>query len=240
MGRMDGEVPFRDTLRQLEDDYYSSRTPEVLGAIDDRNEGREMFHAGDLDGGLAKLEGSVGKLRGLDDDAFLRELYASTAWLSRILATRGEFDKACEAARSARILTPQGLSSTVVRRLHDYGTVDSPVRLNAEFDVERSLTRTTIWPDQYEVIFSGVLSLVLATSSNHQDLRPAAVSADRARRLARISERRDRVAFADRGISTERREETRSRFGQLAWLATGNVYLPLGTRRRVAQKVLAK
>jgi hypothetical protein len=101
--------------------------------------------------------------------------------------------------------------------------------------------------DQYEVIFGGRLSLILSASGIARDFYAARELVIRARRLARISEDPNNVVFAKREMSEQERRETRSRFGKVAWAASGAIWLPLGstekpgklTRRGVAQRACA-
>jgi tetratricopeptide (TPR) repeat protein len=142
---------------------------------------------------------------------FDRERYATTARLAQALCASGEFERAVQFAEKAVDLTPEGFEYT-------------------GWKVE----------DQYEVIFGGRLSLIMATSDTEGHLHEARELAIRARRLARLSENPEKVSFTNREMDQAHRKETRSRFGKVAWVATGNIWTPLGARRKISQRVCAE
>lgn len=230
------EFDFVDSKTVFEDSYYErlNNDPEALGAIDRRNQGWEVFKSGSFLEGIELLQSSFEAFLN-HPGGFERERYASTARLAQALCAAGEFSEAALRARSSVILTPPRVSSRWC-------------------DLDEELKVIVSSPDQYEIIFGGRLSLILAGSSVPGDLDVARTIAAEARALAKISENRAWVVFAadpDENKTPEEdeawRRETRSKFGKVAWAATGAIRLPLGsndnpakfTRRGVAQRICA-
>lgn len=223
------EFDFADKKRDFEDSYYSSLegSADVQEAINRRNEGWEAFKFGFQQAGINLINSSVGILSGCPE-VFGRERYASEARLAQALCAAGEFAEAAYHARGALALTP-------ARFISNWYGLDEGLEITASL------------PDQYEVIFGARLSLALAGSNVPGDLDVARAMAAEAKGLAKISENRAWVVFANREMSEEERKATRSRFGKVAWVASGAIRLPLGsednpgklTRRGVAQRVCA-
>ncbi len=211
-----------EQLRDFEQSYYSSRPEAVLEAIEQRDAG---WPAASEQGGrvvnLGLLAESCETLAEVPEK-FNRERFASLARYAQALCADGQFDQARGQALAAVEVTPKPLERT------------RPISvLFGGYDF-----RTSEFPDQYEVIFVGRLSLALAASTREGDLHTARSLAERARRLARISEDPNRVAFpaGPEDMDEERRRETRSEFGKVAWVATGAIWMPLTAPEAVSSR----
>lgn len=233
-----------ERARGLEDSYNGlvKTNPNVLEAIELRNTGwDDAFKNGDRGTGIMLLERSA-KLLEAGGEEFTSERYATAARTAQALCVDGKFDRATESAKTALGFELKGYEHTQTRTLADFGPVGSPARMNAEFDIARSLTTRIVMPDQYRIIFGGRLSLVLAASMTEGDLRFASELAAEARKLAPLSEDPTRVVFIDKEMAEERRIETRFNFGRIARVASITAHAPitLGMRRKIAQRVCAR
>jgi hypothetical protein len=235
---------FVTALRDFEDDY-NSRVGDndiVQEAIHLRNVGWDSFRNGQKEPGIVNLYRSYSLLEGASPGLrFKRENYATTARIAQALCANGEFEKAAAFARDALEMTPVGFDYFLQsRRLADFGPVGTPVRMNAEFDVERPLFNTVHFPDQFEARFAGRMGLVLATVSDGSDIRSNIDLTARARFLAKRSEDRERMVFVNRGMTPEKRKATQARLTWVARAATVAVHSPLPVARLIAQKVCSK
>lgn len=199
------------TKRDFEEGYYNAldELPDVLEAVQGVETGREQYRNGYPDIAVPTLDNSVSILSSGDlHPSFYRERYAAHARYAQVLCAIGDYERAREEAIRAIDVTP----------------------LNYRFvDFKHPLI------DQYRVIFEGRLALILAASGEDVDLYTARDLAANARRIARISQRIDKVAFADTKMSADERAETRSKYGWVAWAATAGIWLPLNNPRAVAR-----
>ncbi len=227
----------REDLRQFEDEYNSAvnANPAVTEAIELRNIAwGEAFKRGDVTTAETLLARSA-RLLAEESGTFSRERYATVARQAQLSCALGQFAEASDFAHRALSQIPQGFDHKVSRRLEDFGPVVSPRRMNAEFDVERPLSYTLQLPDQYEAIFTGRLSLVMATSMSDGDLQVALQLAGRAKSLARRSENPDKMSFTNREMDEDERKGTRRRFMAVARFADFGVYLPMNVPRPLAR-----
>lgn len=218
-GAYDRSIDAPADLVRFEEGKYSTAlkfTPEVMEARDLRDDGWREFRDGNRDIGLSLLDQSADAL-GSAPDVFAREVFATDARIAQAYCVLGEFGKAAEIANRAldnmpkRIMRFEGW---------DLGFI-------SEFGLN---------PDQYEVTFSGRLSLILGTSGNDADFRNARELAIKARRLARVSERPDRVVFADKKMTDDERKSARSKHRKAAWAASIGWMLPLTVPDVISKK----
>lgn len=149
------------SVREIEDAYYQAMPEDVAETIRLRNEGWELFKNGDDKQGLKSLEGST-ELTVEDGSIYKREQYANNARYAQALAARGLFELGSVFGDRAIAMTP------------------NPLVIPLESDPNKRL----ILPDQYEVIFTGRLSFVMATSAAIGKLSLAADLAERGIKLA--------------------------------------------------------
>lgn len=220
MGSLGGEAYDKpiDQVEYFEGIYRSALkvVPEVSAGREIRDIGWDEFRTGSKDKGLLMLNGSA-ELLSHASQIFSREVFATDARIAQAYCVLGEFGKAAEIANRAldnmpkRIMRFEGW---------DLGFI-------SEFGLN---------PDQYEVTFSGRLSLILGTSGNDADFRNARELAIKARRLARVSERPDRVVFADKKMTDDERKSARSKHRKAAWAASIGWMLPLTVPDAISKK----
>ncbi len=220
MGSLGGEAYDKpiDQVEYFEGIYRSALkvVPEVSAGREIRDIGWDEFRTGSKDKGLLMLNGSA-ELLSHASQMFSREVFATDARIAQAYCVLGEFGKAAEIANRAldnmpkRIMRFEGW---------DLGFI-------SEFGLN---------PDQYEVTFSGRLSLILGASGNDADFRNARELAIKARRLARISERPDRVVFADKKMTDDERKGARSKHRKAAWAASIGWMLPLTVPDVISKK----
>lgn len=244
--------------RASEEQYYKTLSDAANIAITKRNEGKDLVFLGldegdkyKVDDGLDLLGLSVNMLSGTPrvatppvnyDLTYRRDLYASLAMAARMYAVAGEMQEARMFARFAYVVCPDPITYTYTIKLEDYGPPGSPLRRKAETELretsERSHTRTFV--DQYEVIFSGKLALILASSPKSQDVRLGRQIAQRNWILAPREQDPQRVAFPDNNKTDEERLSDRSkRMRESHAVAVGTRIPVRALRERVATKICA-
>lgn len=211
-------------IRDFEDEYYDSRPPIVLEAIEARDEGWRLAKLGQLSEGLDLVRNSQLNLiayRALPDYRFEREFFATTARKAQIEAMAGNFGAAVSSA------------AHVIRNIMPS---DFTVQLEGDGDVFENR------PDQYSIIFGGSLALILSASNWRDDRATGKGIARTARYNARWSEDPDNVIFTNREMSPEERVATQERFEKMAIAANLAYLLPPVpvVREGIAGKILRK
>lgn len=211
-------------IRDYEDEYYASRPPVVLEAIEARDEGWRLAKRGQLDEGLDLVyQSQLGLIghRARPDYRFEREYFATTARRAQIEAMAGKFGAAASsAAHAIRNIALPGLD----------------VLLDDDGDAFEHR------PDQYSITFGGSMALILATSNRRYDRSAGKKAAVRARVDACWSEDLENVIFADRKMAPEDRVDTQRKFEKMAIAANLAYLLPPVpvVRERFAGTILRK
>lgn len=209
-----------DKIREFEDAYYTALPEEHRRSRELRDEGMGLLKQGNPSG-LDLLDEAVDILGGLEwSEATVpevveeRERYASLYMYARGHARAGDFTAARAAARTAAAHSPE-----VPEPLHSLRPVD-----------------------QYEVIASGRLALVLSTASYFSDPKTfslARATAARANFVAGLSEDPRVVLFPDRNMTSEERQKARNNHRRLAQFAAVNLSLPASRlRSQVARRLM--
>jgi hypothetical protein len=222
-------------VRDFEDVYNGAvnSSTVVSDAITARNEGWDTFRSGAWNTGLGMITDSVRLLGSVEDlgfdrglaftphiPGFKREAYASVARLAQAQCAAGIFDDAAETADLARRLTPDLVYL-------DGGGTDTEVLGNLV--------------DQYEVIFSGRLALVLSAVKGGSKSFYTIHMVERAKKIAVISEDHRKVVFSNREFTEEERCATATKFSKVASIAGMNQRIPiLAGRQAVARWACSK
>lgn len=241
-----GESFDKATYEAAHDELFKA-TDGMSEVEECRNRGWDLYRGGYIDRGMEDMLRSLEIIRGITEGGglvaermFAREQGATRARLAQAFCVAGELDDAFYNASHAIGLIPSPIVHTRHLTPADFGERGSSMRMNAEADQYETYTRTIVYPDQYEITFSGRMALILAGSSDDKHRGQASRLAARARRLAGQSEDHNRVMLADKKMEEDERNRVRSKSKNVARLATASLYLPSPISLKIAQKVCAR
>lgn len=210
-----------EAVREFEAEYYEQMPQEVLRLAKLRDRGMAQvkypFGRNDPMVGLDELGDSVSGLEDADY-RYLREFYASLGMQARAEFLAGDREFAGQLAARAISVTPE---------------------------IPEEFQEIGFGYDQYKVIFSGRLALILSATDNsdsgtdHHRNDMARDAARAARQTCRHSEDRSRMLFANGEMTDAQRSAVRRRHAFIAAAATAGLWLPQNVTERLAEKVCA-